>query len=348
MNQLSPNPFLVDDDPTAASRKKDHIELAFRSQILTGELDQRFYYEPILAGHPAKGSYPEQNFLGKNFVAPIWVSSMTGGTEKAHRINHNLARACGQFGMGMGLGSCRSLLYSDERLADFDVRHLMGQETALYANLGIAQVEQLIRDEELERIDVLLHKLQADGLIIHVNPMQEWLQPEGDHIQESPLITIQKVLSSVEAKIIVKEVGQGMGYESLKTLFQLPLEAIDFAASGGTNFAKLELLRSDEQYQSIYDPLAKIGHSAAEMVSFSNAIFEELGDQRQCKQVIISGGVRNFLDGYYLINKLQTNCIYGQASNFLRHAQGEYGQLERYVEEQIRGLELANAMLSVR
>ncbi|MEM8526002.1 MAG: isopentenyl-diphosphate delta-isomerase [Bacteroidota bacterium] len=348
MNQLSPNPFLVDDDPTAESRKKDHIELAFRSQILTGELDQRFYYEPILAGHPAKGSYPKQTFLGKTFAAPIWVSSMTGGTEKAHRINHNLARACGQFGMGMGLGSCRSLLYSDERLKDFDVRHLMGKETALYANLGIAQVEQLIRDNELERIEVMLHKLEADGLIIHVNPMQEWLQPEGDHIQEPPIVTIQKVLAAIDVKIIVKEVGQGMGYESLKALFELPLEAIDFAASGGTNFAKLELLRSDEQYQSIYESLAKIGHSAAEMVGFCNAIFKELGDKMQCNQIIISGGVQNFLDGYYLMNKLQTNCIYGQASGFLRHAQGEYEVLERYVEDQIRGLELARAMLQVR
>ncbi|MEM6699237.1 MAG: isopentenyl-diphosphate delta-isomerase, partial [Bacteroidota bacterium] len=328
--------------------KKDHIELAFRSQILTGELDRRFYYEPILAGHPAKGSYPKQTFLGKNFDAPIWVSSMTGGTEKAHRINHNLARACGQFGMGMGLGSCRSLLYSDERLQDFDVRHLMGKETALYANLGIAQVEQLIRDEELERIGEMLYKLQADGLIIHVNPMQEWLQPEGDYIQEPPIVTIQKVLAAVDVKIIVKEVGQGMGYDSLKALFQLPLEAIDFAASGGTNFAKLELLRSDEQYQNIYEPLAKIGHSAAEMVGFCNAIFEDLGDQIKCNQVIISGGVRNFLDGYYLMNKLQTNCVYGQASGFLRHAQGDYGVLERYVEDQIRGLELAKAMLKVR
>ena len=84
------------------------------------------------------------------------------------------------------------------------------------------------------------------------------------------------------------------------------------------------------------------------MLGFCNSIFEELGDHVLCNQVIISGGVRNFLDGYYLINKLQTNCIYGQASNFLRHAQGEYEVLERYVQDQIRGLELAKAMLRVR
>lgn len=347
MTDTKKTPHLPD-DPTAATRKQDHIELAFRSQILSGELDSRFYYEPILSAHPKANSLSSFSFLDKEMKVPIWVSSMTGGTEKASAINHNLARACGQFGMGMGLGSCRSLLYSNERLGDFDVRHLMGDEVPLYANLGVAQIEQLLDEKEEERINELVFKLKADGLIIHVNPLQEWLQPEGDLIKYPPIETIQRVLDSFEGKIIVKEVGQGMGYESLKTLFQLPLEAIDFAASGGTNFAKLELLRSDEQQQTIYDVLAKIGHSAVEMVGFCNAIFEELGAARKCSQVIISGGVRDFLDGYYLMNKLNTTSVYGQASGFLRHAQGDYQILEKYVQDQIRGLELAQAMLKVR
>ncbi|MEM9887504.1 MAG: isopentenyl-diphosphate delta-isomerase [Bacteroidota bacterium] len=335
-------------DPTAESRKQDHITLAFQSQVLSQELDERFYYEPVLSGHPENSDALAIDFLGKSFAAPIWVSSMTGGTEMAKTINHNLARACGEFGMGMGLGSCRSLLYSDERLADFDVRHLMGTKMPLYTNLGIAQIEELIEQRDLNRIEFLLEKLQADGLIIHVNPLQEWLQPEGDHIKRPPLETIQMVLDVLDAKIIVKEVGQGMGYESLKALFQLPLEAIDFAASGGTNFAKLELLRSEEQEQNIYAALARIGHSATEMVDFCNVIFEDLGDKIQCEQVIISGGVRDFLDGYYLMNKLNTKAIYGQASSFLKHARGSYETLQKHIQYQVKGLALAQAMLRVR
>lgn len=339
---------LSDADPNAAARKQDHIELAFQSQIEEGKLDDRFYYEPLLSGHPEKGNLKPVPFLGKKLRAPIWVSSMTGGTELAKTINQNLARACNEFGMGMGLGSCRSLLYSDDALADFDVRGIIGDELPLYANLGIAQLEELIKQQELFLINQLLNKLKADGLIIHVNPLQEWLQPEGDRFEIAPIETIKTVLEYADFPVIVKEVGQGMGYESLKTLFQLPLEAIDFAANGGTNFAKLELLRSDPGKREIYSQLALVGHSAEDMIGMTNQLIEELGDEMKCRQVIISGGIRNFLDGYYLINKLPLPCVYGQASGFLKHARGSYEALRDYVDAQIQGLELADAFLKVR
>ncbi|MEM6379924.1 MAG: isopentenyl-diphosphate delta-isomerase [Bacteroidota bacterium] len=337
----------VDDDPTAAQRKKDHIELAFQSQIRSNELDQRFYYEPLLARHPHANSYPETDFLGFSFQLPLWVSSMTGGTEMANTINHNLARACGDFGFGMGLGSCRSLLFSDDTLADFKVKHLMPNQ-ALFANLGIAQLEQLIDAQDYDRINYLLDKLEADGLIIHVNPLQEWLQPEGDRFQRAPIDTIETLLEKIDRPLIVKEVGQGMGYQSLRRLLQLPLAAVDFAANGGTNFAKLELLRSDPQKQQIYEQLAMVGHSAGDMVNIFNEIKVALGDEIRVKDIIISGGVGSFLDGYYHIKKINSNAIYGQASAFLKHARADYDTLQSYVQTQKEGLELAQAFLTVR
>jgi len=339
---------MSEEDPTASSRKRDHIELAFRSQITSGQLDHRFYYEPILSNHPKPGSLKRFLFLGKTMHSPLWVSSMTGGTEMAHTINHNLARACREFGMGMGLGSCRALLYSDERLDDFDVRHLIGEDLPLFANLGIAQLEQLIDKGDLQRVDDLLDKLQADGLIVHVNPLQEWLQPEGDRFEKTPLETITTLLNRVDAPVIVKEVGQGMGLESLRELMQLPLAAIDFAANGGTNFARLEMLRGEENKAAIYEQLAFVGHSAEEMVLLVNGLLEELGERTRCRQFIISGGVKTFLDGYYLTNRLQAPAIYGQASGFLRHARGNYEELQQYVAAQVEGLELANAFLRLR
>lgn len=346
MENLENKTVLPEQDPTAASRKRDHIELAFKSQI--SELDSRFYYEPLFAAHPEKGSLKPFTFLNKKFKTPMWVSSMTGGTELARTINHNLARACKDFGFGMGLGSCRQLLYSDDYFKDFDVRKTLGDEQALFANLGIAQLEVLIDRKELFLIDKMLEKLHADGLIIHVNPMQEWLQPEGDRFKRPPIDTIETILNTLNCPIIIKEVGQGFGYHSLKTLLQLPLAAVDFAAAGGTSFSKLELLRGSSERQEAYNELVHIGHTATEMVDFTNQIVEELGDKIRCREIIVSGGIKTFLDGFYCIKKLKLPAIYGQASSFLKHAQGDYQDLYKYVDAQIRGLELAEAFLKVR
>lgn len=336
-------------DPNAASRKHDHIDLAFRSQVGHGEIDDRFYYEPLLAAHAKAGSLAPVSFAGQEMKSPLWVSSMTGGTELALKINHNLARACNDFGMGMGLGSCRSLLYEQKRLEDFNMRPVIGKEQPLYGNLGLAQVEQLITDNELHRIDRLVELLDLDGLIVHINPLQEWLQPEGDRFTQPPLLTLETVLAAYpKLPIIVKEVGQGMGPASLRALFALPLAAIDTAASGGTNFSKLELLRNTPASQESYMPVARLGHSAEEMTNFINEIVADPTAVINCRQVIISGGVKNFLDGYYLTQRTQLPAIYGMASGFLKYAQGDYETLSEFVSGQIRGLELAQTFLQLK
>ena len=357
-------PLPAADDPTAESRKKDHIELAFQSRVGAAALDGRFWYEPMLAAHPEPGTWPPFPFMGHQLRSPMWVSSMTGGTALAGTINHNLARLCAEFGMGMGLGSCRQLLHSREHLPDFDVRDTLGPNLPLYANLGVAQVEHLLeRGEAAERIPALLALLRADGLIVHVNPLQEAMQPEGDHFRQPALATVAQLLDlqlpgpellgmklpgSSTLKIIVKEVGQGMGPESLRALLQLPLEAVEFAAAGGTNFAKLELLRSEPAKQAIFEKIAAVGHSAAEMLDFVNAARADLGDRCQVRHLIISGGVEDFLDGFYLLKKSALPAVYGQASAFLRHARGDYAELQAYAAAQLRGLELAGAFLRVR
>jgi isopentenyl-diphosphate delta-isomerase len=339
----------VDQDPTAASRKHDHIALAFESQVAAAQVDARFYYEPLLSAHPKAGSWPSYSFLGYALRSPLWVSSMTGGTALAGKINHNLARVAGEFGFGMGLGSCRSLLSSKDTLADFDVRASLGDKSPLFANLGIAQLEQVLAKGQTDLVLRMLDWLRADGLIIHVNPLQEWLQPEGDRFEQPPLDTIQRCLDAFpDLPIIVKEVGQGMGKESLRALLQLPLAAVDFAANGGTNFAKLELLRSSSWEQDNYRGISLLGHSALDMVQMVNALLGELGPKLACQQIIISGGIQGFLDGYYLMKKLQLPSVYGQASAFLQYAKESYEDLYAYTATQIKGLELAQAFLRVR
>ena len=337
----------TDEDVNASNRKFDHIKLAFQSQVDKAKLDDRFYYEPLLASHTSSSSSLSKNFMGHDLKAPLWVSSMTGGTEMANTINHNLAKAAGEYGFGMGLGSCRSLLTSDEYLSDFYVKPLM-PDTPLFANLGIAQCEQLIDVKKPHLIKELVKKLDADGLIIHVNPFQEWLQPEVDRFKNPPIDTINHIIDLFpNVPLIVKEVGQGMGIKSLEALLKLPLSAIEFAANGGTNFSKLELLRSSEDKKQVYAQLANIGHSASEMVQFTNDIVADSSDI-QCKELIISGGVNSFLDGYYLIQSAKLNAVYGQASSFLKKARGSYDELQKHIECQLNGLKLAYNFLVVK
>lgn len=346
------------EDPTGESRKEDHIELAFRSQVGAMEIDRRFDYEPLLAAHPLPGSLPAVPFAGKVMKAPLWVSSMTGGTEKAYTINQNLAQACAEFGLGMGLGSCRPLLYGRERLKDFDIRPLTGDDVPLFANLGVAQVQEIADAGRMEDIRQMCDLLRVDGLILHVNPLQEAMQPEGDKFPVPPIETVRETLRALPGlAVIVKEVGQGIGPRSLAALLELPLLAIDTAANGGTNFSKLELYRADDLSRGAYGPIVRVGHTADEMVSMINGLVarpqvqgevKQQGIDVRCEHLIISGGLQNFLDGYYLTKKSVLPAVYGQASAFLRYAREDYATLQRYVGTQIRGLELAEAYLRPR
>ncbi len=325
-----------------SDRKKEHIQLAFSSQSSSFEKDKRFIYEPMLAGHP--GPLRPFEFFGKKLKSPIWASSMTGGTEMAKKINENIARACGEFGMGMGLGSCRLILDDDTFFEDFNVRKYIGSYP-LFANLGIVQIEELLRTKTTDKIKRLVERLNADGLIVHVNPLQEYFQPEGSRLTHSPVKLVEELLLRIETPLIVKEVGQGMGLQSIKRLLQLPIEAFEFGAYGGTNFSLLELKRGDKDMYNLFEPFAYIGETAEQMVESINEIV--LTSEIRCRQVIISGGVKNFLDGYYLMKKCSVPSIFGQASSILRYAIESYESLHHFLEAQLKGYALASNYLRI-
>jgi isopentenyl-diphosphate Delta-isomerase len=328
----------------ASDRKLEHIKLALDSQTKLEEQDLRFNYEPMLSAHPENTNLSVP-FLEKTMNTPIWVSSMTGGTGVAKTINSNIASACREFGMGMGLGSCRKILFDKTDWADFDFRDEIGNQP-FWANLGIAQVEELLASKNIQAIIDLVGGLRADGLIVHVNPLQEWFQPEGNRLKQSPLQIIQQLLDQIDLKVIVKEVGQGFGPESLRQLLALPLAAIEFGAYGGTNFSKLEMLRGDQQKLEAGLPFAFIGQSANQMVDSVNQILKE-NPNPACRQLIVSGGIQNALDGYYLTSKSQLPAVFGMASAVLKHASESYESLYRFLENQIQALSLAKAYLTI-
>jgi len=333
-------------DQETQDRKSDHINMAIQSQTSPNELDSRFYYEPMIASFP-KGVPEPISFAGKTMKVPIWVSSMTGGHTLSGTINRNLAMACNEFGLGMGLGSCRMLLTDDSLFDDFNMRPIIGDNYPLFANLGIAQIEEIIAKNETDSLRRLVGRLQADGLIVHVNPLQEWIQPEGNIIQHPPVETIEKLLEKVDFKVIVKEVGQGFGPQSIRHLMQFPLAAIDFAAFGGTNFSKIENSRTLSDKSQKHLPMVNVGVTAAEMVEIINEMVLQ-GELFSCNQIIISGGIRNYLDGFYLTQKSLVPAIYAQASLFLQHSRGAYGDLRKFTMDQVEGYHMAKSYLTLK
>ncbi len=335
MNSYKKPPF----SDELAERKEDHIQLAPKARTASAELDGRFNYEPMFFTHPSVDERWKTKFLGFELEYPLWISSMTGGTDHAEKINENLARLCGEFGLGMGLGSCRSLLTDQTRLTEFAVKKWM-EKSPLYANIGIAQLEELVMAGKLGLLHEMVKRVEADGLIIHINPLQEWFQPEGDRFKISPLITLKKFLDDTSYPVIVKEVGQGMGPRSLKALLELPLAGIELAAFGGTNFTLLENMRGVEEKSRegfIYQ-----GHTAREMVDILNAL------PTRDKEIIISGGIKTMLDGYELKMKLKANSVIGMASAFLAPALKDYETLRNYFLAQREALLTAKALLERR
>jgi isopentenyl-diphosphate delta-isomerase len=326
------------------SRKKDHIALSFTSvpdhQIGMGG----FTYEPLLSAHPLDHRDIHQTFLGYSFDMPLWISSMTGGTEKAHQINHNLARACGEFKLGMGLGSCRPLLESNDRFDDFNVKHLMG-DAPLFTNFGIAQLEELIDAGRLNKITEVTKNLDADGLIIHVNPLQEWAQVEGDRYKRPAIETIRTICDQIKCPIIIKEVGQGMGPQSLSALLELPIVAIELAGYGGTNFSILEQRRKLGDEIENKTPAAAfgyIGHTAEQMIEYLNALQQV---QKSDVEVIVSGGIKDPVTGYILKEKLEMNAVIGMAGTVLKYAMGDYEELQSYLHETKECFSMAKAFI---
>lgn len=324
------------------SRKREHLELALKSKLSPDLRLRQCAYEPLFGPHPnADTHFATTSFLGKKMKLPLWISSMTGGTAQAGEINQNLARVAGEFGLGMGLGSIRPLLDSRRYFSHFDLRGLLGEEVPFFANLGICQIEQLLKRQSLSKVHDLVEELRCDGLIIHINVLQEWFQPGGDRLEKSALENITAALEEAPYPIIVKEVGQGMGPRSLAALMKLPLGAIEFGAFGGTNFSLLEIIRSDSSVEGDKE-FARLGHTAEEMVEFVRQItLVERQDEIKCRNFIISGGITSMLQGYILSSRCPGTAIIGRAGAFLERGRESYEQLKNFVLREREALSLA-------
>lgn len=225
------------------ARKDAHLDLAVRRDILhTHDAGFRAWRlaHRALPGYDLDEVDLSTTLFGIRLAAPILVSAMTGGTERAAEINHRLAEASAATGLGMALGSGRALL-SDPSLVS---TYRTGPRPPLVlANLGAVQLRRGMGPDDAER---LVDLLDADGLILHLNPVQEAIQPEGDTTFGRLLDPIARVVSRLSPRpVIVKEVGFGLAPDDVEALLPTGVAAIDVAGAGGTNWALIEGQRDE-------------------------------------------------------------------------------------------------------
>lgn len=280
---------------TTAERKAEHIRICLEKAVETDHADNglsayRFDHDAL----------PDLDFdevdtgttlLGKPLQWPFLIGSMTGGTKGAADRNEGFARAAARVGCGMALGSLRPALEEPSRASTFDVRARVDRLPLLLGNLGIAQ---LGTPGLMDRLVPLCEALQLDGLIIHLNPLQEVLQPEGDTAFRGlldRLVECRKALKdSLGLPLAVKEVGSGLSPATADRLKAVDPDLIETAGVGGTSWIRVEGLRAGNPIsERCSHTLADWGHSMTESIVHARAAIPRAA-------IVASGGLRTGLD----------------------------------------------------
>jgi isopentenyl-diphosphate delta-isomerase len=236
------------DSPNTSSRKTDHIRINLEkdvdSSLTTGLERYRFVHQALPEIDLAEIDLAQELF-GRRVAAPLLISSMTGGTPQAGEINRRLAETAQAFGLAMGVGSQRAAL-EDDRLRDtFQVRRY-APDVLLLANLGAVQLNYGYGLAQCQRA---VEMLEADGLILHLNSMQEAIQPEGDTRFRGLTGKIAAVCRGLGAPVIVKEVGWGISERVAQQLLEAGVAGIDVAGAGGTSWTQVEMHRLEDGSQ---------------------------------------------------------------------------------------------------
>jgi isopentenyl-diphosphate delta-isomerase len=268
---------------TTLGRKTDHLRIAARPDVAhaggTGFETVRLRHRALPERALADVSL-ETELLGKRLAAPLVVSAMTGGIGEAAEINSRLARAACEHGLALVLGSGRALLDDPELLPTY---RSGDRPPLLLGNLGAAQVRRPDAPVHAER---LIELLDADGLAIHLNPVQEAVQPEGEPDFTGVADGIAAVVAHVAPlPVVVKEVGFGMDAADVALLRDAGVAAIDVAGAGGTNWARVEG-RRDERAGSLAAAFGDWGVPTAAALADAHAAAPSL-------PLIASGGLRD-------------------------------------------------------
>jgi isopentenyl-diphosphate Delta-isomerase len=231
-----------------SSRKQQHVnisltkDVAFRSK--SSGFDHLDFLHNALPELNLSDIDPSTVFLGKKIAYPFIISSMTGGYAKAERINRQLAEVCNEKNIALGVGSQRQASENDRYHRSFSVVRETAPDIPIFGNIGAAEVARLRDASPIVR---LIDLIQADGFAVHLNPLQELLQPEGETNFSGVLDGIELLAKSLPVPLIVKEIGAGISSDVARRLINVGVKIIDVAGAGGTSWAGVEILRSNRK-----------------------------------------------------------------------------------------------------
>lgn len=311
------------------ARKKEHIDIVLTEDvgakgITTGF--ERFFFEHV--------ALPELHFdeidlsltlWGRTLKAPLLISSMTGGTEPAEAINLHLAEAAQQLGVAMGVGSQRAAIEQQDLAYTYQVRRV-APDILLFANLGAVQLNYGYGVDQARRA---VEMIEADALFLHLNPLQEAVQPGGDRDWRNLYRKIEELAAKLPVPVVVKEVGNGINAEVARRLADCGVAAIDVAGAGGTSWSEVEAHRQT-------DPRRKrVAHTFAQWGIPTALALIEVRRAVPHLPVFASGGIRNGIDAAKAIRLGAT--LVGSAAPLLGpatdQAQAVYDKFNSFIDE---------------
>jgi isopentenyl-diphosphate delta-isomerase len=306
---------------TTSARKAEHIRINLEEDVSAKGVSSGFEHYRFV--HQA---LPEVDLdsidLGidifdRHLSTPIFVSCMTGGVPQAGAINRTLALVAQELGMAIGVGSGRVLLERPDVLPTFDVRRY-APDTVIFANIGAVQLNRGITVDDCRR---LVDMIRADALVLHLNALQEALQPEGDTDFGGLLLRITHLCRHLDVPVIVKEVGWGIAPDTVVSLLQAGVAAIDVAGAGGTSWSEVERHRLDSAVRRrVAAAFADWGVPTSEAVREARRVAPD-------GLIFASGGIRSGMDAAKAL-ALGANMV-GVAGPFLRAAaEGEDAAFE--------------------
>lgn len=272
------------------NRKNDHIDISLNRDVsyrrlTTGFEDYRFIHQAL----------PEINlddidtsivFLGKKLGAPLFISSMVGGVDKSARINCNLAIAAQHFSLAMGVGSQRCAVDDEKCEYSFRIRHV-APDIFLCANLGAVQLNYGYSIDQCRRA---VDMIEANALILHLNPLQEALQIQGNTKFSGLISKIETLCSRLTVPVIVKEVCFGISERTARDLKDAGISALDIAGSGGTSWSEVERYRvARGLWDEVASAFADWGIPTSDSLQMARSGAPGI-------PIIASGGVRSGID----------------------------------------------------